>query len=576
MVPLGILVAATRLLRRVPCSIRRRAGDPQSRRARPARRRDDDARHRRRRARHDAAFALALSPPRKRCKPGATDKQATFDVTLAADVDPATTTCASLTDDGVSLPVVIGVDRLPQRPLAAVPVRAAGRPARRRRRQHRRRDASFMGKAGQKVLVEVEAQRLGSKLRPVVHLLQSEAAATRLGLGDARAVRRCPAGGDVAGGRHVHRDAARCRVRGDRARLLSPEDRPVVVRRSGLPAGRRQGPCRRPSSCSARRRRRASSCPHRRHPGRCRSPGPKAGALERAASVRRGQPSCRIRRAAPLRPRCRSCRPGRSASAADCSRRSKKIAIASPSRRGASCGWKCSPSASARRWTSPWSCATRKATDLARRRGQSGHARSDAGIRRARQGDGDHRRRRRCPGARRAARRLSPRRRSATDSAAQADFRLLTPAQTRGAAGRRPQRACRSWSSAAATRGASSCQPTDCRRGEAGGRRRFPKGGRHAGHGPARRRRRRCRHHAPGAAAAPTARSGPSLIKGHPLERLQPWLATEIAVGADDREGERFPGRLARPARRRRAGPGHEAGAAGQGDEAGRQHARSG
>ena len=34
----------------------------------------------------------------------------------------------------------------------------------------RRSEAKFQGKAKQKVLIEVEAQRLGSKLRPIVHL----------------------------------------------------------------------------------------------------------------------------------------------------------------------------------------------------------------------------------------------------------------------------------------------------------------------------------------------------------------------------------------------------------------------
>ena len=35
-------------------------------------------------------------------------------------------------------------------------------------------EAKFTGKAGQKVLVEVESHRLGSKLRPVVHLLNAK------------------------------------------------------------------------------------------------------------------------------------------------------------------------------------------------------------------------------------------------------------------------------------------------------------------------------------------------------------------------------------------------------------------
>jgi hypothetical protein len=108
-------------------------------------------------------------PARQERKPGSTNTQATFDVTLAADVQPGYYNLRLATEGGVSTPVVIGVDRLPQRPLgaevAALPVAlhgpAVGSSA---------VEAKFSGKAGQKVLIEVEAQRLGSKLRPVIHL----------------------------------------------------------------------------------------------------------------------------------------------------------------------------------------------------------------------------------------------------------------------------------------------------------------------------------------------------------------------------------------------------------------------
>src|SRR5262245_13104437 len=48
-------------------------------------------------------------------KPGGTDKQATFDVTLENEVDPGYHHLRVVTEGGVSLPVVVGVDRLPQR-----------------------------------------------------------------------------------------------------------------------------------------------------------------------------------------------------------------------------------------------------------------------------------------------------------------------------------------------------------------------------------------------------------------------------------------------------------------------------
>lgn len=102
-------------------------------------------------------------------KPGGTDRQATFDVTLPTDVVPGTYQLRVVTDGGVSVPAVLGVDDLPQRPLTPAlqtlpaalhgSLTGAGIVT-----------VKFSGKAGQKLLVEVEAQRLGSKLRPVVHL----------------------------------------------------------------------------------------------------------------------------------------------------------------------------------------------------------------------------------------------------------------------------------------------------------------------------------------------------------------------------------------------------------------------
>ncbi len=109
-------------------------------------------------------------PAGQQLKPGSTKNQASFDVTLDGTVEPGYHHLRVVTDDGVSAPVVIAVDRLPQRLLAAAVeqlpaaihgVVSGGATV----------ETKFTGKAGQKVLVEVEAQRLGSKLRPVVHLI---------------------------------------------------------------------------------------------------------------------------------------------------------------------------------------------------------------------------------------------------------------------------------------------------------------------------------------------------------------------------------------------------------------------
>jgi hypothetical protein len=98
-----------------------------------------------------------------------TDKQATFTVTPDAPVAPGVYHLRVVTDGGVSLPTVIAVDALPQRPFApdagALPAALHGAVG-----GSQVLETTFAGTAGQKVIVEVEAQRLGSKLRPVVHL----------------------------------------------------------------------------------------------------------------------------------------------------------------------------------------------------------------------------------------------------------------------------------------------------------------------------------------------------------------------------------------------------------------------
>jgi hypothetical protein len=102
-------------------------------------------------------------------KPGSTEKKAVFDLTLADAVVPGFYNLRVVTDSGVSSAVVVGVDRLPQLPMAPMvtelPVALHGAIG-----GGATVETKFQGKAKQKVLVEVEAQRLGSKLRPVVHL----------------------------------------------------------------------------------------------------------------------------------------------------------------------------------------------------------------------------------------------------------------------------------------------------------------------------------------------------------------------------------------------------------------------
>jgi hypothetical protein len=112
-------------------------------------------------------------PARQQLLKGVSDKRAAFDVTLAGDVTPGYYQLRLATAQGVSLPVVIAVDRLAQRPLATsaetLPVALHGAV-----NGSATTEVGFAGKAGRKVRVEVEAQRLGSKLRPVVHLFNAK------------------------------------------------------------------------------------------------------------------------------------------------------------------------------------------------------------------------------------------------------------------------------------------------------------------------------------------------------------------------------------------------------------------
>ncbi len=106
-------------------------------------------------------------------KAGSTPKRATFDITLDAAPVPGFYNLRVVSDGGVSLPIGIAVDGLPQRLLTPkvdhVPVALHGALT-----GSTIVSMQFMGKAGEKVVIEVEAQRLGSKLRPIVHLYDAK------------------------------------------------------------------------------------------------------------------------------------------------------------------------------------------------------------------------------------------------------------------------------------------------------------------------------------------------------------------------------------------------------------------
>ena len=106
----------------------------------------------------------------QKIKPGATATKIQIDVAVDAKAQPGFYNLWLVTDKGIAPRQVIAVDFLPQRPLTptveSIPVALHGnftgsRPV----------ETSFTGKSGEHVTIEMEAQRLGSKEQPVIHLL---------------------------------------------------------------------------------------------------------------------------------------------------------------------------------------------------------------------------------------------------------------------------------------------------------------------------------------------------------------------------------------------------------------------
>lgn len=124
-----------------------------------------------------------------------------FHVQLGADVVPGLYQIRIATNEGVSAPVVVGVDSLVQIPFAAkverLPAALHGAV-----NGSATVETQFVGKAGEEVTVELESQRLGAKLRGVVHLLDPSRRQvawswpTRTLGGDARLTAKLPADGD--------------------------------------------------------------------------------------------------------------------------------------------------------------------------------------------------------------------------------------------------------------------------------------------------------------------------------------------------------------------------------------------
>ncbi|MDA0589180.1 MAG: hypothetical protein O2820_16675 [Planctomycetota bacterium] len=117
--------------------------------------------------------ALSVPIVKQVVKPGATATRVEFEVTLDSRVEPGLYSLWVVSGEGVSQPAVIAADRFPQvafaPEIAALPVALHGSVG-----GSSRLRTSFAAKAGQVLLIEAEAQRLGGQLRPVLHIFDSE------------------------------------------------------------------------------------------------------------------------------------------------------------------------------------------------------------------------------------------------------------------------------------------------------------------------------------------------------------------------------------------------------------------
>ncbi|MDA1162592.1 MAG: hypothetical protein O3B13_05795 [Planctomycetota bacterium] len=117
---------------------------------------------------------LLMSVPiaQQTLKPNPTATRIEFDVTLAADVRSGLCNFWVVTDSGAAAAEIIAVDGLPSIPftaeVAALPVALHGVVS-----GSSKVRTMFAAARGQAVLLEVESQRLGGKLRPVLHIYDS-------------------------------------------------------------------------------------------------------------------------------------------------------------------------------------------------------------------------------------------------------------------------------------------------------------------------------------------------------------------------------------------------------------------
>lgn len=132
---------------------------------------------------------------------GSTATNLKLEVTLAKNVTPGLYNLRVANEKGISKSVIVAADSLPEAPFAeqigALPIALHGTLT-----GSTIARTSFAGKAGQELLIEVEAQRLGGKLRPTLHLYDAQRKQIALAMpvpwlaGDVRLAATLPSDGD--------------------------------------------------------------------------------------------------------------------------------------------------------------------------------------------------------------------------------------------------------------------------------------------------------------------------------------------------------------------------------------------
>ena len=171
----------------------------------------------------DPQIVLSAPIAKQEVKQPATATRAEIEVTLDPAIAPGIYQLRVANKRGVSGGVAIGVDSLPQRPfgpeVGELPVALHGSLS-----GGTILRTSFDGKAGQQVVIDVEAHRLGSKLNPVLHLSDPRHAAIGLVANGFFDCRRCPHRCQAASQRSLHGGTSRRAVSRRGTRFLSAKD----------------------------------------------------------------------------------------------------------------------------------------------------------------------------------------------------------------------------------------------------------------------------------------------------------------------------------------------------------------